>query len=277
MSDSVDDTVNETVTQTELHEGGRGGLLAGRTAIVTGAGQGVGEGIARALAAAGANVVIAARRLETGEPAAAAIRERGHSAVCLQCDVAERADIDRVVRDTVERFGGLDIMVHNALSPVGPLAEVQHASDDTWTGLMRTAVRASFSCAQAALPHLRVSDNGSYILLTSPAGIEGSGDRAIYGAVKAAQRGFAKSLAREWGPLGIRVNLIGPVAMTPAMEVAYKANPELEARLVNRTPLRRIGDPEADIGGVAVFLASDLARFVTGQTIIADGGGFLGL
>lgn len=261
--------VSETTAMTDR-------LLEGRTAIVTGAGQGVGEGIARAMAAAGANVVIAARRVETGEPAAEAIRARGHSAICLQCDVAERADVDRVVAETVQHFGGLDVMVHNALSPVGPVAEVQHGADETWDGLMRTAVRASFACAQAAFPHLR-DRQGSYILLTSPAGIEGSGDRATYGAAKAAQRGFAKSLAREWGPYGIRVNLIGPVAMTPAMLVAYKANPELEARLIRRTPLQRIGEPEADIGGVAVFLASDMARYVTGQTIIADGGGFLGL
>jgi 3-oxoacyl-[acyl-carrier protein] reductase len=251
--------------------------LEGRTAIVTGAGQGVGEGIARAMAAAGANVVIAARRVETGEPVAQAIRELGGCAICLPCDVAVRADVDRVVAQTVERFGGLDSVVHNALSPVGSLAEVQDASDETWDGLMRTGVRASFSLAQAAFPYLRERAGASYILITSNTGIEGSGDRAIYGAVKGAQRGFAKSLAREWGPYDIRVNLIGPVAMSPAMEKAYTANPELETRLINRTPLRRVGDPEPDIGAVAVFLASDLARFVTGQTIIADGGGFLGL
>jgi NAD(P)-dependent dehydrogenase (short-subunit alcohol dehydrogenase family) len=252
-------------------------LLQGRVALITGAGGGVGEGIARAMAAAGADVVIAARRVETGEPAAEAIRARGHSAVCLQCDVAERRDVDRVVADTVERFGGLDVVVHNALSPVGPVADVRDVTEETWTGQMLTAVRASFSCAQAAFPHLRTRPGSSYILLTSPAGIEGSGDRAVYGAVKAAQRGFAKSLAREWGPHGVRVNLIGPVAMTPAMEKAYVANPALEQRLIGRTPLRRVGDSEADIGAVAVFLASDMARFVTGQTIIADGGGFLGL
>ena len=252
-------------------------LLESRTAIVTGAGQGVGEGIARALAAAGANVVVAARRAETGEPVAEAIRQLGGTAVCLPCDVAVREDVDRVVARTVHRFGALDIVVHNALSPVGGLFEVQDAPDDTWDGLMATAVRASFSCAQAAFAALKARPGSSYTLITSPAGIEGSGDRAVYGAVKAAQRGFAKSLAREWGPHGIRVNLIGPVAMTPAMEKAYVANPALEARLVGRTPLRRVGEPEADIGAVAVFLASDMARFVTGQTIIADGGGFLGL
>ncbi len=252
-------------------------LLLGRTAIVTGAGQGVGEGIARALAAAGANVVIAARRLENGEPAAQAIRDRGQSALALRCDVGERDDVAAAITTTVAEFGGLDIVVHNAVSGVGPVAAVQDADDDVWTGLVATALRASYLFAQHALVHLRERENASFILLTSPAGVEGSADRAIYGAVKAGQRGFAKSLAREWGPLGVRVNCIAPVAMTPAMERAYTANPELEARLNARTPLRRIGAPEADIGGVAVFLASDLARFVTGQTIVVDGGGFLGL
>jgi 3-oxoacyl-[acyl-carrier protein] reductase len=154
---------------------------------------------------------------------------------------------------------------------------VQDTDDEVWSGLLATTLRASYLFAQLALPHLRERENASYILLTSPAGVEGSADRATYGAVKAGQRGFAKSLTREWGPLGIRVNCIAPVAMTPAMERAYVANPALEARLNARTPLGRVGDPEADIGGVAVFLASDLARFVTGQTIVVDGGGFLGL
>ena len=252
-------------------------LLLGRAAIVTGAGQGVGEGIARALAAAGANVVIAARRRETGEPAAQAIRDRGHRAICIECDVASRADIERTVAETVAEFGGLDIVVHNAVSGVGPVAAVQDASYEVWDGLLHTALRASFNCAQVALPYLREREGSSFILLTSPAGVEGSADRATYGAVKAGQRGFAKSLAREWGPLGIRVNCIGPVAMTPAMERAYEANPQLEARLNARIPLGRVGEPEADIGAVAVFLASDMSRYMTGQTLIVDGGGFLGL
>lgn len=252
-------------------------LLIGRTAIVTGGGQGVGEGIARALAAAGANVVIAARRVETGEPAAQAIRDRGHNAICVQCDVASRADIERMVDETITEYGALDIVVHNAVSGVGPVAQVQDGSDEVWQGLLHTALRASFNLAQVALPHLRERQDSTLILLTSPAGVEGSADRATYGAVKAGQRGFAKSLAREWGPLGVRVNCIGPVAMTPAMARAYAANPQLEERINARTPLGRIGDAEADIGAVAVFLASDMARYVTGQTLIVDGGGFLGL
>ena len=137
-------------------------------------------------------------------------------------------------------------------------------------------MRASFDAAQVAHPHL-ADAGGSFLLLTSAAGMEGSANLPVYSMVKASQRALAKSLSREWGPDGIRVNCIAPVARTPAMERAYLANPELEERLVGRTPLRRIGEPTEDVGPVAVFLASNLARFVTGQTVVVDGGGFLGL
>ena len=253
-------------------------LLDGKSVIVTGAGGGVGYGIAMAMARHGANVVVAARRPDNGEPAARAINEssaHGH-AVFHQCDVTRRSSIEDTVAFTVEQFGGLDCVVHNAVSAVGPPTEIQDIAPELWQGMISSAVRASFDCAQVAYPHLRASQ-GSYLLITSATGIEGSPYLPVYGMVKAAQRGFGKSLAREWGPDGIRVNLIGPVAMTPALEVAYKANPVLETRLVKRTPLQRVGDPAADIGPAAVFFASDLARFVAGQTLIVDGGGFMGL
>ena len=252
------------------------GLLQNRTAIVTGAGGGVGKGIAEAMASEGANVVIAARRLDNGEPAAAAIRAAGGEAICIRTDVTSRADIEAVVAATVERYGSLDCLIHNALAGTGPPGELQDLTPEHWTAMAETCMRASFDCAQVGHDHLRAS-GGSLILLTSSAGVEGSPTLPIYGMAKAAQRGFAKSLAREWGPEGIRVNLISPVALTPALERAYQENPVLEERLVGRTPLRRIGEPAADIGGVAVFLASDLARFVTGQTVTVDGGSFMGL
>jgi NAD(P)-dependent dehydrogenase (short-subunit alcohol dehydrogenase family) len=253
-------------------------LLDGKSVIVTGAGGGVGYGIAMAMARHGANVVVAARRPDNGEPAARAIDEasaHGH-AVFHRCDVTQRSSIEDTVAFTVEQFGRLDCVVHNAVSAVGPPTEIQDIAPELWQGMISSAVRASFDCAQVAYPHLRTSQ-GSYLLVTSATGIEGSPYLPVYGMVKAAQRGFGKSLAREWGPEGIRVNLIGPVAMTPALEVAYKANPVLETRLVKRTPLQRVGDPAADIGPAAVFFASDLARFVAGQTLIVDGGGFMGL
>ncbi len=252
------------------------GLLEGRVAIVTGAGQGVGEGIAAAMAQAGAIVSIAARRAETGEPAAARIRESGGRAEFVRCDVTDRADVDHVVERAVTAHGRLDVMVHNAVSPPGPPMPIQDIDDETIALQIATSTTASFHCAQAAFPHLRV-DHGAFILLTSPAGIEGSGHLPLYGTVKGAQRGLLKSLAREWGPAGVRVNAIAPVAWTPAMDVATAANPTLEARLRGRTPLQRIGDPTDDIGPVAVFLASALSRHMTGQTLAVDGGRYLGL
>lgn len=252
------------------------GLLADRVALVTGAGQGVGEGIARSLARAGAAVVIAARRAENGEPAAAGIRAEGGRARFVRCDVTARPDVDDAVTAAVDEFGRLDVMVHNAVSPPGPPRPIQDVDDETIRLQIATSTTAAFHCAQASFAHLR-ADHGSFLLLTSPAGMEGSGNLPLYATVKGAQRGLLKSLAREWGPHGVRVNAIAPVAWTPAMDTATEANPTLEARLRARTPLGRIGDPADDIGPVAVFLASPLSRHMTGQTLAVDGGRYLGL
>ena len=250
-------------------------LLEGRTVLVTGAGGGVGAGIALACAEHGANVVIAARRTATGDAVAAQITERGGRALSIRCDVADATDVEASVAAAVSTFGGLDCMIHNALAPVGPPTEIREVPDEIWRSMVDTAVRASYLCSRAAFPQLR-ERQGSLIMLTSAAGVEGSPYLPAYGMVKAAQRGLLKSLAREWGPLGIRVNGIGPVAMTPAMEVVAKVSPVFtDGLLIGRTPLRRIGEPEADIGPVAVFLASDLSRYMTGQTLMVDGGGFM--
>ncbi len=245
--------------------------------MVTGAGQGVGEGIARALAAEGANVVIAARRTLTGEPVAKAIRTEGGSAVCIETDVTKRASVAEAVASAVSMFGGLEIMVHNAFRGSLP-HRLEDVDDKLWRNYSRTAVWGSFYSAQLAFPHLRVAGTrGRLILLTSPSGIEGSANLPVYSPVKGAQRALAKSLAREWGGLGITVNCIAPVAETPSLTAAFAHDPVLKERLTARTPLGRVGRAEQDIGTVAVFLASDDAGYVTGQTIVCDGGSFMGL
>ncbi len=234
-----------------------------------------GAGSRSACATHGANIVIAARRTETGDVVADEIIQRGGQARSIRCDVTQRADVDAAVALAVSEFGALDVMIHNALAPVGDPLAVDMVPDDTWRAMLGTAVRASYLCAHAAYPHLEVA-GGSLILLTSAAGVEGSPYLPAYAVAKAAQRGLAKSLAREWGPAGVRVNCIGPVAMTPAMETVAETSPVFtDGLLVGRTPLRRIGDPEPDIGPVAVFLASDLSRYMTGQTLMVDGGGFM--
>ena len=247
-------------------------------AIVTGAGQGVGEGIARRLAAEGAHVVVAARRAATGEPVAASIVAAGGSAVCIETDVTERASVEACVRDTTDRFGALHVMVHNAFT-----GAIGHRLEDTvverhWEAMSRTAVWGSFYCAQSAYPHLVAAGaQGRLILVTSPSGVEGSANIPLYSSVKGAQRAMAKSLAREWGQHGITANCIAPVAGSPALVTAFERNPALREAIEARTPLGRVGDITDDIGSVAMFLASDDAGYVTGQTIVCDGGSFLGL
>ena len=250
--------------------------LAGRVAIVTGAGQGVGEGIARKLATEGATVVIAARRAETGEPVARAIREAGGIAECIVTDVTTRASIEECIALTVATHGGLDIMVHNAFAG-GVASRLEETPPDAWFQMSYTSAWASFWCAQAAFPHLDASDGGRLILVTSPSGVEGSANIPLYSPAKAAQRAIAKSLAREWGPHGITVNCIAPVAETPALAGAFAQVPTLRGAIEARTPLGRIGDPVSDIGGVVAFLAGPDAGYVSGQTIVCDGGSFLGL
>ncbi len=253
------------------------GRLSGRTAIITGAGQGVGLGIATRLAAEGANVVIAARRAETGEPAAEGIRSEGGSAICVVTDVTRRVDVQACVAETVRQFGGLEIMVHNAVAGAAAVHRLDDVGPGVWERLSRTAVWGSFYCAQIASPHLHAAGRrGRLIFITSPSGVEGSHTLPLYSPVKAAQRGLAKSLAREWGAAGITVNCIGPVAETPALAAAFQSNPQLRDRLAARTPLGRIGDAVLDIGAAAAFLASDDASYVTGQTLIVDGGHFMG-
>ena len=257
---------------------GGDGPLTGRTAIVTGAGQGVGEGIAHRLAVDGANVVVAARRASTGEPVAQAIRARGGQAVCIETDVADRAAVEGCVAATLERFGTLEIVVHNAFAGAIPHRLEDVEIDRDWERMSHTGVWAVLYLARAVWPHLAAAGaRGRLVVVTSPSALEGSANIPLYSTVKAAERAIVKSLAREWGPLGVTANCIAPVAETPALLSAFAQNPVLRAAVEARTPLGRLGDPERDIGAVAAFLAGDDSSYVTGQTIVCDGGSFLGL
>jgi 3-oxoacyl-[acyl-carrier protein] reductase len=243
-----------------------------RVVVVTGASGGVGRGIALACGAAGWRVWIAARREGEGSVAAREIDAAGGAGRFVACDVADGASVEHAIAEVVARDGRLDAVVHNATSGLSPkptslrdvpLAEV---SDH-----LAVSLRGAYWLARATHPHLRAA-RGAFLMLTSEAGFEGKARLPVYAAAKAAQRGFVRALAREWGPDGIRVNCLAPLASSPAMERAFALDPAMQARVLGRNPLGALGDPVADIGVAARFLLSDDARYVTGQTLMADGG-----
>lgn len=250
--------------------------IEGHTALVTGAGGGVGRGIAMALAAAGAHVIIASRS-EAGRDVAAFINARGQRATWASCDVTAPEQVTEAVAVALSETGRLDALVHNATSNRSSqphrLAEVDRS---LWDDHYSVSVGGAMHCAAAAHDALQVR-GGSFLVMTSPAGIEGSATLPLYATMKGALRGFAKSLARDWAPDGITVNVVSPLAYSPAMTAAIEADPAMEERLSRRVPLRRIGDPERDIGSAVAFLIGPAARYITGQTLAVDGGHFMNL
>ena len=252
------------------------GSLVGRGVLITGAGRGLGRGVALACADAGADILVASPR-ENGTETVAEIEARGGSAAWARCDATVAADVEEAVAAAVDRYGGLDVVIHNATSrrssePV----QLDDVDEALWQEHASVSLRGAYHCAQAALPQLRAR-RGRFILMTSPAGIEGSAMLPVYSMVKGALRGFAKSLAREWATFGVTVNAISPLAETPAMTSAYEKDPTLQARLERVVPMGHLGDPATEIAPAVVFLAGESAGYITGQTLAVDGGRFMTL
>jgi NAD(P)-dependent dehydrogenase (short-subunit alcohol dehydrogenase family) len=244
--------------------------------VVTGAGGGVGRGIACACAAAGADVVVMAPN-ENGGDVAAEIQGRGGSALWSRGDVTTAVEVAAAVDLAIDATGRLDAMIHNATSRrSSEPARLEELGDETLDDHVAVSLRGAYLCARAAALRLREM-RGRFVVMTSPAGMEGSLMLPAYGMVKAALRGFAKSLAREWAPDGVTVNVLSPLAETPAMTTAVALDPELATRLARRVPLGRLGDPETDIGAAVVFLVGDGGAFITGQTLPVDGGRYMAL
>ncbi len=165
-------------------------------------------------------------------------------------------------------------MVHNATSRrSSEVAAIEAIDDGAWDDHVAVSLRGAYHCARAALPHL-ARRRGRFVLMTSAAAMEGSVALPAYAAVKGAVRGLAKSLAVEWGPLGVGVVCLSPLARTPALDRAYAENPALEHRLAQVVPLGRVGDCDTDVAPVVVFLLGEGARYITGQTVVVDGGRF---
>lgn len=246
------------------------GVLTGKVAIVTGGGQGVGLGIATALAAAGASLVITGRDADKLRRAAEELALHGAAVETVSADVRLRADAERTVAATIARFGRLDVLVNNAQSSVPGIA-LEDLDDATIQLTLESGLLGTLHHMQAAFPHLRTA-GGSIINLGSREGIHGGPGFGIYAATKEAVRGLSRVAAREWGKHGIRINTICPAALSPVAVKYLADHPEQAEQYRREIALGRFGDPETDVGPVAVFLAGDESRYVTGQTLNADGG-----
>jgi 2-hydroxycyclohexanecarboxyl-CoA dehydrogenase len=247
------------------------GQLNGKVALVTGAGQGVGRGIARALAMEGAAVGLVGRTLAKVEKVAAEIAERGGRAVAVRCDVVDRAQVDEAVAITVDRLGGLDILVNNA-QVTAPNRRLQEVPVEDVELCWSTGPVGSLNCMQAAFPHLCARGGGSIVNLGSNTGVEGAPLFGPYAMAKEAIRGLTKVAAREWGRFGIRVNVVCPFGDSPTAQEFNRAHPEAAAAVLRSTPLGRMGDHEADIGWAVAGLVSDSFSYLTGATLMLDGG-----
>jgi 3-oxoacyl-[acyl-carrier protein] reductase len=251
--------------------------LDSRVIVVTGAGGGVGRGIAIALAERGATVALLVRRAVTGEAVANEIATLGGRAHSYECDVRDPAQLRDAVQQIAVDCGAIHSVVHNAIS--GRTSQKEHLGaldPDSWEDHVSVGLRPCYWLARLTFASL-AAQQGSFLVLTSVDGIEGDEDLPLYSTVKGAQRGLVKSLAREWGPAGVRVNCLAPLAMTPALERAISLDDTLLPRISGLVPLRRFGDPVTDIGPAAAFLCSDEARYVTGQTLIVSGGRYTAL
>jgi|TARA_R110002072_G_scaffold38138_28_gene110610 NAD(P)-dependent dehydrogenase (short-subunit alcohol dehydrogenase family) len=244
--------------------------LTDKVAIVTGSTQGIGKAIARAYAQAGAKVVISSRKPEVCDAVAAEFAAEGLEALAIPCHVGDKAQLQRLVEKTLAAWGRIDILVCNAATnPVyGPSSQV---SDEAFDKIIGTNLRSVFQLCNLVCPGMAEQGGGSIILISSIAGLRGNEVIGVYGLSKAAEAGLARNLAVEWGPKGIRANAIAPGLVKTEFARALWEDPVRLERAEHRTPLRRIGLPE-DIAGVAVFLASKASAYVTGQTLVADGG-----
>lgn len=234
---------------------------------MTGAGAGIGAAIAEAAAAAGARVLVTAPH-DNGAEVAARI-----GAEFVRCDVTDRQQVDAAF----EAAGIVHGVVHNATSRLSNVpAKLAEVTDEEWQVHADVSLLGAWHAATAARPRL-VEGGGRFVVMTSPAGMEGSPMNPLYGVVKGGLRGFAKSLAREWAPLGHTVNAVSPLAATGALTQAFANDPTLRARLTAKVPLGWFGDPLRDIAPPVLFLLGDDARYVTGQTLVVDGGRFMNL
>jgi NAD(P)-dependent dehydrogenase (short-subunit alcohol dehydrogenase family) len=244
--------------------------LTGKVALITGSSRGIGRSIAEIMAGLGARVVVSSRKAEACEPVAADIRAAGGEAMVVPCNISRKAEVQNLVEESARRLGPIDILVCNAaVNPVyGPMGEL---SDEAFDKVMGANVKSNLWLCNLAIPGMAERGGGAVVIVSSIAGLRGTEMIGAYGISKAADFALARNLAVEWGPRNVRVNCIAPGLIRTDFARALWEDEGRLARRNEATPLRRIGVP-SEIGGIAAFLASPAASFITGQVIVADGG-----
>ena len=222
------------------------------------------------MARAGASVVVSSRKAEACEEAAAEIRDAGGTVKVIPCNVGDKQQLEGLVAQTTETFGGIDIVVCNAAAnpSYGPMRKLE---DSAFDKIMTVNVQSNLWLANLTAPSMIERGGGAMILIASIAGFGGSRSLGAYALSKVAQLQLARNLAVEWGRKGIRANCIAPGLIKTDFAKALWENEGLRTAFEKKTPLGRIGEPD-DIAGAAVFLASDAARYMTGQALVVDGG-----
>jgi NAD(P)-dependent dehydrogenase (short-subunit alcohol dehydrogenase family) len=244
--------------------------LTGKVALITGSTRGIGKSIAEELARAGAKVAISSRKADACEKARAELAAQGFEVLAQPCNVSRKEDLQALVEATLAKWRRLDIVVANAASNpyYGPLTGI---ADDAFDKIVANNVKSVLWLAGMTLPGMAERGGGSFILIGSIGGLLANTVIGAYGMSKAMGHHLVRNLAAEWGPKNVRVNAIAPGLVKTEFARALWEDEKRRAERIEQTPLRRLGEPR-DIGGVAVFLASDAAAFITGQVIVADGG-----
>ena len=244
--------------------------LTGKTAIITGSSKGIGRAIAEQMALFGANVVVSSRKAPACEEVVAGITRAGGKAVAIPAHIGDKAALQHLVDRTIKTFGRIDILVCNAaVNPYyGPLAGI---SDEAFDRIMDSNIRSNLWLCNMVLPGMAERKDGAVIIVSSIGGLRGSTMLGAYAISKAADMQLARNLAVEWGAHNIRVNAIAPGLVRTDFARALWENKEVLEQTLKQAPLGMIGEP-VDIAGTAILLASSAGRFITGQTIVVDGG-----
>lgn len=245
--------------------------LSGKVAIVTGASRGIGEAIAKCLASHGAKVVLASRKIDGLTRVAEEINGRGGEAIPLACHTGQPEQVEKLVADTVARFGKVDILVNNAATNphFGPMLSIDWPA---WDKTFEVNVKGYFAATRAVSRHLiERGAPGSIVNVASVVGFIGSPMQGVYAMTKAAVISMTKTLAMELGSAGIRVNAIAPGLIDTKFAAALTQNEEILNMVLSRTALKRVGQPD-DIAGAALYLSSDASQYLTGHTLVVDGG-----